>query len=132
MDSLVQLAIMWFGVFVASVLATKTKLTSVLFFLAFGSLMVNIGILPTDSAPFIRGFAELGIILIMFALGFEENTQNFLRSIKRSWGVAFFGAVAPFITAYTVADYALEAVLRSGRAGLVTPVLGCRLSRKSI
>lgn len=96
---------MWFGVFVASVMAAKTKLTSVLFFLGFGSLMVNVGILPVDSAPFIRGFAELGIILIMFALGFEENTQNFLRSIKRSWGIAFFGAVVPFMTAYTVADY---------------------------
>jgi len=39
------------------------------------------------------------------SLGFEENTQNFLRSIKRSWGIAFFGAVAPFMTAYAVADY---------------------------
>ena len=105
MDPLVQLAIMWFGVFVAGVLAAKTKLTSVLYFLAFGSLMVNVGILPSDRAPFIRGFAELGIILIMFALGFEENTQNFLRSIRRSWGIAFFGAVAPFMMAYAVADY---------------------------
>lgn len=105
MDPLVQLAVMWCGVFVASVMASKTKLTSVLFFLGFGSLMVNIGILPTDSSPFIRGFADLGIVLIMFALGFEENTQNFLRSIKRSWGIAFFGAVAPFMTAYAVADY---------------------------
>jgi len=96
---------MWAGVFVASVLAAKTKLTSVLYFLAFGSLMVNVGILPTESTPFIRGFAEIGIILIMFALGFEENTQNFLRSIKRTWGIAFFGAVAPFMTAYTVADH---------------------------
>ncbi len=105
MDPLVQLAVMWAGVFVASVLAAKTKLTSVLYFLAFGSLMVNVGILPTESTPFIRGFAEIGIILIMFALGFEENTQNFLRSIKRTWGIAFFGAVAPFMTAYTVADH---------------------------
>jgi Kef-type K+ transport system membrane component KefB len=96
---------MWLGVYVASVMAAQTKLTSVLYFLAFGSLMVNVGILPTDSSPFIRDFAELGIILIMFALGFEENTQNFLRSIKRSWGIAFFGAIAPFMTAYAVADY---------------------------
>ncbi len=96
---------MWLGVFVASVLAAKTKLTSVLYFLAFGSLMVNIGILPSGSDPFIRGFAEIGIILIMFALGFEENTQNFIGGIKRSWGIAFFGAVAPFMTAYAVADY---------------------------
>ena len=104
-DPLVQLAIMWFGVFVASLLASKTKLTSVLYFLAFGALMVNIGGLPSESPPFIRGFAEIGIILIMFALGFEENTANFLASIKRSWGIAFFGAIAPFCTAFAVADY---------------------------
>jgi Kef-type K+ transport system membrane component KefB len=102
---LLQLAIIWCGVFVASVLATKTRLTSVLYFLAFGALMVNTGILPTESAPFIRGFAELGIILIMFALGFEENTNNFIRSIKRTWGIAFFGAVAPFFTAFSIAQY---------------------------
>ena len=91
--------------FVAGVLATKTRLTSVLYFLAFGAIMVNIGVLPQESTPFIRGFADLGIVLIMFALGFEENTRNFVRSIKRSWGIAFFGAVAPFATAYMVADY---------------------------
>ena len=105
MDPLFQLAIIWCGVFVAGVLAQKTRLTSVLYFLAFGALMVNLGVLPTDTAPFIRGFAELGIILIMFALGFEENTNNFIRSIKRTWGIAFFGALAPFCTAYLLADY---------------------------
>jgi len=96
---------MWTGVLIAGFLAAKTKLTSVLYCLAFGALMVNIGILPYDSDPFIRGFAEIGIILIMFALGFEENTRNFLRNIKRNWSIAFFGALAPFFTAYWVADY---------------------------
>ena len=105
LDPLSQLAIIWCGVFVAGVLAAKTRLTAVLYFLAFGALMVNIGVLPQESAPFIRGFADLGIILIMFALGFEENTNNFVRSIKRSWGIAFFGAVAPFCVAFLVADY---------------------------
>ncbi|MFQ5633808.1 MAG: cation:proton antiporter [Gammaproteobacteria bacterium] len=96
---------MWFGVFVASLLAAKTRLTSVLYFLAFGAIMVNLGILPEGTAPAIRGLADLGIILIMFALGFEENTRNFIRSVKRSWGIAFFGALAPFVTAYAAADY---------------------------
>jgi hypothetical protein len=35
-DPLFELAIMWIGVFFASLLAAKTKLTSVLYFLAFG------------------------------------------------------------------------------------------------
>ena len=70
-----------------------------------GFLMVNSGILPEVSDPFIRGFSEIGIIVIMFALGFEESGTNFLQSIKRSWGIALFGAIVPFITAYSVANY---------------------------
>jgi Kef-type K+ transport system membrane component KefB len=104
-DPLFELAIMWIGVFCASLLAARTKLTSVLYFLAFGALMVNVGILPTETNEFIQGFAELGIIIIMFALGFEENTRNFLRSVKRTWGIALFGALGPFVAAYMVADY---------------------------
>lgn len=100
MQDLTHLALIWAGVFVASYLAHKTKLTPVLYYLALGATMVNVGLLPQESSEFIRGFAEIGIILIMFALGFEENSQNFVRSIRRSWGIAFFGAVAPFFTAY--------------------------------
>lgn len=99
---LIYLAIIWTGVLLASWLADKTKLTPTLFFLAFGSIFVNLGILPTEPTPFLEVFSEIGIILIMFALGFEENTNNFISSIKRSWGIAFFGAIAPFFTAYTL------------------------------
>jgi|TARA_B110000977_G_scaffold132777_1_gene169130 Kef-type K+ transport system membrane component KefB len=54
---------------------------------------------------FIVNFAELGIITIMFALGFEEDTSNFLKSIKRSWGIAVFGALTPFAVAYGATYY---------------------------
>lgn len=86
-------------------MAKKTRLTPVLYFLFLGSLLANIGILPEQSGAFIRVFAELGIIFIMFALGFEESTDNFLASVKRSWGIALFGALAPFVVAYVIADY---------------------------
>jgi len=105
MDPLLQLLIIWLGVFVAAFAAQKTRLTSVLYFLAIGALLVNLDVLPEKSDPFIRGFAEIGIIVIMFALGFEESTSNFLKSIKRSWGIALFGGIAPFVTAYGVAEY---------------------------
>ncbi len=105
MESLVHLAIIWSSVFVASVLADKTRMTPVLFFLFMGAVLVNTGLLPEQSDPFIRVFAELGIIIIMFALGFEESTSDFIKSLKRSWGIALFGALAPFFTAYTVAQY---------------------------
>jgi Kef-type K+ transport system membrane component KefB len=105
MHSLVHLAIIWAAVFVAVVAAKKTRLTPVLFFLFLGFLLVNIGVLPEESDLFIRQFAELGIIVIMFALGFEESTGNFITSIKKSWGIALFGAIGPFLISYAIIDY---------------------------
>lgn len=104
MHPLVHLAIIWAGVFIAVVAAKRTRLTPVLYFLFVGFALVNAGILPQQSGDFIREFAELGIVLIMFALGFEESTDNFLGSLRKSWGIALFGAIAPFAAAYLVAD----------------------------
>lgn len=99
------LAIVWISVFIASYLAHKTRLTPVLWYLFCGAVLVNFGLLPEEMPIFIVDFAELGIIIIMFALGFEEDTNNFLSSIKRSWGIAFFGAIVPFFIAYFSALY---------------------------
>ncbi len=105
MHDMLFLTIIWSGVYLSHYLAGKTKLTPVLYFLAFGSTMVNIGVLPEQGSEFIRGFSEIGIILIMFALGFEEDTQRFIKGIKRSWGIALFGALAPFAAAYSLTLY---------------------------
>jgi Kef-type K+ transport system membrane component KefB len=102
---MIELAVIWAGVYVAVIAAAKTRLTPVLYYLAIGCIFVNIGVLPEAADDFVRGLAELGIILIMFALGFEEQTNTFLLSIKKSWGIAFFGALAPFAAAYVVTDY---------------------------
>jgi len=67
--------------------------------------MVNTGILPVETSPFIEGLSNIGIIIIMFALGFEENSSKFVRGIKRSWGIALFGAIVPFLVAYYTAMY---------------------------
>jgi Kef-type K+ transport system membrane component KefB len=103
MHELTLLTIIWASVFMASYAAHRSKLTPVLWFLFFGSLMANLGILPQKMPEFIKVFADIGIILIMFALGFEENSENFLRGVKKAWGIALFGAVAPFATAYSTA-----------------------------
>lgn len=100
-----NLTIIWIGVLIAYFLARATRLTPVLFYLFMGAVYVNTGLLPTEPGAFIQGFAEIGIIFIMFALGFEESTSNFVQGVKRSWGIALFGGLAPFITAYSVAYY---------------------------
>lgn len=108
MHPLVHLSLIWAAVFVAIIAAKKTRLTPVLFFLFMGFALVNVGILPRESDLFIREFAELGIIFIMFALGFEESTDQFVASIKKSWGIAFFGALGPFMVTYLIADRVWE------------------------
>lgn len=62
---------------------------------------MNTGMVPVEMPVFIHDFSELGLIVIMFALGFEEETDNFISGIKRSWGIALFGALVPFAVAYT-------------------------------
>ena len=102
MYDLSLLAIIWASVLVASFIAHRTRLTPVLWYLFLGAVMVNLGFLPETMPISIIDFAELGIIVIMFALGFEENTGHFLQSVKRSWGIALFGALVPFLVSYTV------------------------------
>ena len=102
MEALIQLTTIWIGVLFAVLCAKKTRLTPVLYFLAVGALLVNTGLLPEQPHEFIRGFAEIGIILIMFAIGFEELVDEFLSSVRQSWGIAFFGAIAPFTATYSL------------------------------
>jgi Kef-type K+ transport system membrane component KefB len=132
MDPLAHLAIIWAAVFGAVVMAKVTRLTPVLYFLFLGSVLANIGVLPADSGAFIRVFAELGIIFIMFALGFEESTDNFLASIKRSWGIALFGALAPFAVAYVIADYVWDDPNISLMCGLAMTATAVSLTMVSL
>jgi len=47
-------------------------------------------------------FAEIGIIVIMLALGCAENFSAFLNSIKHTRGIALFGAIARFVATHTL------------------------------
>ena len=132
MEDLEHLAIIWFGVFVSSFLAKRTKLTAVLYFLAFGSLMVSIGVLPVETSPFIEGLSNIGIIIIMFALGFEENSSKFVQGIKRSWGIALFGAIAPFLVAYYTAMYYWDDVRLALMCGLAMTMTAVSLAMVSL
>ncbi len=101
-ESFIQLIVIWCSVYLALFAAKKTPFTPVLYFLFFGAIAAHFGLLPEKPSDVISMFSELGIVVIMFALGFEENSDQFIQSIKRSWGIAFFGALAPFIATYYV------------------------------
>ena len=105
MEPLVELTIVWGAVYVSYMAAARTRLTPLLFQLAIGAILVNTGMVGVNSNEFIRVFAELGIIVIMFALGLEEHTDHFIDGIRKSWGIALFGAIGPFAAAYGVARW---------------------------
>ncbi len=132
MESLLHLAIMWSAVYFAALVAHRTRLTPVLYYLFFGAVMANIGVLPSESGPFIENFATLGIIIIMFALGFEENAANFLQSIRRAWGIALFGAIAPFAAAYGVAMWFFDDLSVALMVGLTMTATAVSLTMVSL
>lgn len=132
MNPLVHLSIVWAAVFAAVVAAKKTRLTPVLYFLFIGSVLANLGVLPAETGGFIRTFAELGIIFIMFSLGFEESSDNFIASAKRSWGIALFGALGPFAVAYLIADHVWQDPNISLMVGLAMTATAVSLTMVSL
>ena len=70
-----------------------------------GCILVTLGLLPKKPSDVMHAFAEIGVIVIMFALAFDEDTTEFIASLKRSWGVALFGALTPFLVTYGVTQY---------------------------
>ena len=132
MESLGYLALIWCSVYLSILLAERTRLTPVLYFLAMGSIMVNTGLLPLEPDHFIESFAEVGIIIIMFALGFEESTSNFVKSIKRAWGIALFGALGPFLASFSIAHFFWQDFSVSIMCGLAMAATTVSLSMVSL
>ena len=118
MEALPQLAIAWSAVIVATFLARIIGLTPVLYYLGAGCLLVNIGWLPEQPNQLVSGLADLGIVLIMFTIGFEEQASHFMASVKRSWGIALFGALAPFGATYAITWYLWQDFVTSLVCGL--------------
>lgn len=86
-------------VVVSKLAASKTNTVDVLWLIILGAIGVNIGILPEHSEV-LEVIGEWGIVFVMFALGFEENVTNFVKGLKKSWGIATIGAIFPFMAGY--------------------------------
>lgn len=95
-------AIIFATVVVAKIISKKTQTVDVLWLIIFGSILSNIGLLPQHNEA-LEYIGELGIIFIMFALGFEENLQNFIQGLRKAWGIALIGALFPFLAGYFTA-----------------------------
>jgi len=117
----------------AKLLATKTKTVDVLWLIIFGSIAVNIGILPEENTV-LEAIGDWGIVFVMFALGFEENISNFTLGLKRSWGIAIIGALFPFLAGYytaTLFGYSFNVAMIWGLTMTATAVSLTMVSLKS-
>jgi len=98
-----EMFLLFLAIFISKILAKKTNTVDVLWYIVLGAVLGNIGLLPEDER--IEFLGEIGIILVMFALGFEENLSNFLKGLKKAWGIAVIGAIFPFLAGYYTAKF---------------------------
>ena len=96
--------IIFLAVVLAKILSKKTSTVDVLWLIVIWAILSNFGYIPKDN-EILTFIWELWIIFVMFALWFEEDLRHFLRSIKKSWWVAIFWAMAPFCAWYFTAIY---------------------------
>lgn len=97
-------AIIIFLVVISKILSAKTSTVDVLWLIIFGSLAANLSILPHHN-EILEMIGDWGIVFIMFALGFDEDLNNFMRGIKRSFGIATLGAIFPFLAGFYTAGF---------------------------
>ncbi len=89
-------------VVLSKLIAKKTSSVDVVWLIIFGAIFANLGLLPVENET-LETIGEWGIVFIMFALGFDEDLSHFKDGLVRSWGIAVFGAIFPFLGAYYVA-----------------------------
>ena len=98
-----ELLLILIAVFISKIIADKTNSVDVMWFIVLGVLLGNSGyLMESEQLEFL---GDIGIILVMFALGFEEDVENFINGIKKAWGIAVFGAIFPFFGAYYAAKF---------------------------
>lgn len=95
-------AIVFFLIVIAKILSSRTSTVDVLWLILFGAIGVNIGILP-EKHDVLDAIGEWGILFVMFALGFDEDFNNFMKGMKKSIGIAIIGAIFPFLAGFMTA-----------------------------
>jgi len=98
-----SMSFIFVGVYLSKFLSHKTNTVDVLWFIIIGAILGNLGLVEEDHA--LEFLGDIGIILVMFALGFEEDAKAFVDGVKKAWGIALIGAIFPFLAGYYTAIY---------------------------
>ena len=86
------------GINLSKFLAHRTNSVDVLWFIIIGAILGNFHLIEEGHA--LEFLGDIGIILVMFALGFEEDAKAFVDGVKKAWGIALIGAIFPFLAGY--------------------------------
>ena len=78
-----SLSMIFIGVYLSKYLSHKTNTVDVLWFIVIGAILGNIGLVHENHA--LEFLGDIGIVLVMFALGFEEHVASFIKGVKKAW-----------------------------------------------
>ena len=100
-----QLLILMIVVWSVAVLLSKVGLPTIM-----GELVIGIVLGPAllglvEPNEVIDTLAQMGIFFLMLHTGIDTRPRDFFPALKRSWGVAFLGAVVPFSVSTSCALY---------------------------
>jgi len=100
-----QLLILMIVVWTVAVLLSKVGLPTIM-----GELVVGIILGPAllglvEPNEVIDTLAQMGVFFLMLHTGIDTRPRDFFPALKRSWGVAFLGAVIPFSVSTSCALY---------------------------
>ncbi len=121
-----ELLILMVVIWVMAVLLRRFGIPTIM-----GELIAGIIIGPAvlgliEPNELIEVLAQLGIFFLMLHTGVETNPRDFVNAVRKSFGIAFIGAVFPFLTAFGVTllfGYTVKTSLFVGVALTATAVV---------
>ncbi|NOU59149.1 cation:proton antiporter [Marinifilum caeruleilacunae] len=121
-----ELLILMVVIWAFSVLLRKIGIPTIMGELVAGILIGPAVLGLIEPNEIIEVLSQLGIFFILLHAGVETNPREFVSALKKSFGIAFIGALFPFITSMSIAllfGYSLKTALFVGISLTATAVV---------
>lgn len=121
-----ELLILMVVIWAFSVLLRKVGIPTIMGELVAGILIGPAVLGLIEPNEIIEVLSQLGIFFILLHAGVETNPREFVTALKKSFGIAFIGALFPFLTSMSIAllfGYSLKTSLFVGISLTATAVV---------
>ncbi|WP_282014575.1 cation:proton antiporter [Marinifilum flexuosum] len=121
-----ELLILMVVIWAFSVLLRKVGIPTIMGELVAGVLIGPAVLGLIEPNEIIEVLSQLGIFFILLHAGVETNPREFVTALKKSFGIAFIGALFPFLTSMSIAllfGYSLKTSLFVGISLTATAVV---------